>query len=127
MLKCITEQRCGLTEKVNPPEIIQNFLNKSRLIFNKLSIVKRAALKYIILERPQTKTVNGINGSRIKITERSFKNLLNVCNPWRLRLLERPSPVDGPLAQQGQWFSAAAWPALGLPAPVRRLLEAGQG
>ena len=46
-------------------------------------------------------------------------------HPWRLRLVESPSPVDGPAAQQGQWFSAAAWPGLGLPAPVRRLLEAG--
>jgi hypothetical protein len=44
-------------------------------------------------------------------------------HPWRLRLLERPSPVDEPVAQQGQWFSAAEWPGLGLPAPVRRLLE----
>ena len=26
---------------------------------------------------------------------------------------------------EGQWFKAAEWPALGLPAPVRRLLEAG--
>ena len=48
-------------------------------------------------------------------------------HPWHLRLVESPAPVDRPAAQQGQWFSAAEWPGLGLPAPVRRLLEAGQG
>ena len=29
------------------------------------------------------------------------------------------------LAGPGQWFAAHEWPALGLPAPVRRLLQAG--
>ena len=35
-------------------------------------------------------------------------------------VLENPSPIDG----NGRWFSAQAWPALGLPAPVRALLAA---
>jgi hypothetical protein len=29
------------------------------------------------------------------------------------------------LERGGAWFDPASWPALGLPAPVRRLLEAG--
>jgi hypothetical protein len=29
------------------------------------------------------------------------------------------------LERRGAWFDPASWPALGLPAPVRRLLEAG--
>lgn len=35
---------------------------------------------------------------------------------------ERP-PVQGDAGMGGAWFSADAWPGLGLPAPVRRLLE----
>lgn len=40
-------------------------------------------------------------------------------HPVRLRL-----PTSVRLAEDGDWFSAARWPALGLPAPVRKLLEA---
>jgi A/G-specific adenine glycosylase len=46
-------------------------------------------------------------------------------HPWQFKLAQEHPPTDGRATQQGQWFSAAAWPALGLPAPVRRLLEAG--
>ena len=46
-------------------------------------------------------------------------------HPWQFKLAQEHPPFDGRATQQGQWFSAAAWPALGLPAPVRRLLEAG--
>lgn len=34
-------------------------------------------------------------------------------------------PPDAPVAAEGRWFSAAEWPALGLPAPIRAWL-AGQ-
>lgn len=41
-------------------------------------------------------------------------------HPVRLQL---PGAVK--LSEQGGWFAADAWPALGLPAPVRKLLEQG--
>ena len=46
-------------------------------------------------------------------------------HPWVLTLSDGLPLDDGDAPQQGQWVSAAAWPGLGLPAPVRRLLEAG--
>jgi A/G-specific adenine glycosylase len=39
-------------------------------------------------------------------------------HPVRLTGAARQSP-DG----EGQWVDAAAWPALGLPAPIRQLLQ----
>ncbi len=35
----------------------------------------------------------------------------------------RVSTATAPVSDTGAWFSAAQWPALGLPAPVRKLLE----
>ena len=46
-------------------------------------------------------------------------------HPWYARLTQKKPPAQVGKETQGQWFSAAQWPALGLPAPVRRLLEAG--
>jgi A/G-specific adenine glycosylase len=42
-------------------------------------------------------------------------------HPVRLQMLEKPKPAV--LKIKGNWASAAAWPALGLPAPVRKLLD----
>jgi A/G-specific adenine glycosylase len=32
-------------------------------------------------------------------------------------------PASGKLAGEGEWLTAEQWPALGLPAPVRKLLQ----
>jgi A/G-specific adenine glycosylase len=41
-----------------------------------------------------------------------------------LHPVERPTAADEtPVAGAGQWVAADAWPALGLPAPVRKLLQ----
>ena len=42
-------------------------------------------------------------------------------HPWRLQL-SRDAELDG---LPGRWVGAAQWPALGLPAPIRKLLERG--
>lgn len=41
-------------------------------------------------------------------------------HPWRVEFT-----ATTPVQSEGQWFSAADWPALGLPAPVRKLLAQG--
>jgi len=41
-----------------------------------------------------------------------------------LHVARAPVEVDAPLPLQGQWVNAGDWPALGLPAPVRKLLNA---
>ncbi len=43
-------------------------------------------------------------------------------SPWRLSLANERMLPSGLNEKAGQWFAPAAWPALGLPAPVRRLL-----
>jgi A/G-specific adenine glycosylase len=35
-------------------------------------------------------------------------------------------PADAMSGREGGWFASGEWPQLGLPAPVRRLLERGQ-
>jgi len=42
-------------------------------------------------------------------------------HPVRLQILEKPKPTA--LKIKGHWVTADAWPALGLPAPVRKLLS----
>jgi A/G-specific adenine glycosylase len=45
--------------------------------------------------------------------------------PWRWRLPARAAPLLPGAMGEGRWFAPAEALALGLPAPVRRLLEAG--
>jgi len=44
-------------------------------------------------------------------------------HPWRLEIAAGTDLGDLP----GRWVSAAQWPSLGLPAPIRKLLESAQG
>jgi len=46
-------------------------------------------------------------------------------HPWRMRLPVTQPPVGPSVAMAGAWFAPDQWPALGLPAPVRRLLQGG--
>ena len=45
-------------------------------------------------------------------------------HPWRMRLPVTQPPVGPSAAMAGAWLAPDQWPALGLPAPVRRLLQA---
>lgn len=44
-----------------------------------------------------------------------------------LHVIEVPSPPGAVPNPQGEWFEAAAWPGLGLPTPIRRILAASRG
>jgi A/G-specific adenine glycosylase len=41
-------------------------------------------------------------------------------HPWQLTLPDQALDWD-----EGRWVSACEWPALGLPAPIRKLLQRG--
>lgn len=46
-------------------------------------------------------------------------------HPWRVQLAGRSVQAGAAVLPSGAWFAADRWPALGLPAPVRRLLQTG--
>ena len=46
-------------------------------------------------------------------------------HPWRVQLAQAVAHPAASAFQGGEWVAAERWPALGLPAPVRRLLETG--
>ena len=46
-------------------------------------------------------------------------------HPWRVQLAQAAAHPAASAFQGGEWVGAERWPALGLPAPVRRLLETG--
>ena len=55
-----------------------------------------------------------------------FKHVLTH-KDLHLHPIQLEKAKTGQLAIKGQWLDAAAWSRLGLPAPVRKLLEAGRG
>jgi len=61
-----------------------------------------------------------------RVQARAGEPFVHVLTHKDLHLHPVVAQLDGaaPTADEGGWFGADAWPALGLPAPVRKLLEA---
>ena len=74
----ITKQRRRLPEKVHSPEILHNIAKQPCLVSYQLGIVKRTALKGVILQCPKAEAVNGENRSGIEGAESPLKEIAHL-------------------------------------------------
>ena len=74
----IAKQWRRLPEKVHSPEILNNIAKQLRLIGYQFGIVKRTALKGVILQCPQAEAMNGENRSGIEGAESPLKEIAHL-------------------------------------------------